>query len=101
MTGLANGTTFTFTVAATNAYGTSLPSSASVPVLVGAPAVPTFQKAVPDNGQATVSWWPPAANASPLTGYVITPVVGSTPQPAQTFPAPASSAVVTGLTNKV
>jgi predicted acyl esterase len=99
VTGLTNGSTYTFTVAATNGVGTSPASTASAAILVGAPAAPAFLSATPANQQATVKWWAPAGNGGPVTGYVITPYIAGVAQAPRTFNSSASSQVVTGLTN--
>ena len=54
---------------------------------------------VPGNGSATVSWMAPANNGSTITGYVVTPYVGTVAQPARTFNSTATSQTITGLTN--
>ncbi|MEP7069258.1 MAG: choice-of-anchor D domain-containing protein, partial [Usitatibacter sp.] len=77
VTGLANGTTYTFTVTATNGVGTgspSAPSNAVTPVAPpGAPSAPIIGTATAGNAQATVSFSPPASNGgSPITGYTVT-----------------------------
>ena len=71
MTGLTNGTTYTFTVAAINALGTGGPvgvSNAVTPPPV--PEAPTIGTATAGNAQATVSWTAPGSDggsASPAT----------------------------------
>ncbi|MGA1581468.1 MAG: fibronectin type III domain-containing protein [Luminiphilus sp.] len=78
VTGLTNGTAYTFTVTATNSAGTSNPSVASSPVTaaaaVTAPGVPTGVTATAGNAQATVSWTAPSSNGSAVTGYTATAV---------------------------
>ncbi len=66
-----------------------------------APAAPTAVTATPGNASAKVTWSAPAANGSPITGYTITPYVGTTAQPATTVTGspPATSATITGLVN--
>ena len=49
--------------------------------------------------QATVSWHAPANGGHAISGYVVTPYLGSAAQPSQTFHSTATSEVVTGLTN--
>ena len=103
VTGLTNGTTYTFKVAAINAIGTGPMSSASNAVTPAPPTVPgapTIGTATAGNAQATVRWTAPAANGgSAITGYVVTPYVGATPKPATTFTSTSTTQTVTGLTN--
>lgn len=104
ITGLANGTTYTFVVTATNAVGTGPPSVASNPVTPSAPtapAAPTEVSATPANAAATVKWVAPASNGSAITSYTVTPYVGSSAQPPTTITGspPATTATITGLTN--
>ncbi|HEX7132593.1 MAG TPA: fibronectin type III domain-containing protein [Iamia sp.] len=89
VTGLANGTAYTFTVAATNAVGTGAESAASAAVTPATvPGAPTGVTATPLDGGATVGWTAPAATGgSPITSYRVTPIVGGVPQTAVTFPA--------------
>ena len=100
--GLTNGTTYAFTVAAISSFGSG---SESVPVemTAGVPVAPQVTSLGSGDGQATVSWTGPADNGDPVTGYVVTPhrfdPLGSVPLPPITFASPATSQVVTGLTN--
>jgi len=71
VTGLTNGTAYTFTVAAMNVAGTGAESTASGAVLVGAPGAPAPASAVAGPLSATVSWTVPADNGSPITGYTV------------------------------
>jgi large repetitive protein len=61
----------------------------------GTPAAPTATAGITS---ATVSWTAPAANGSPITGYVVTPYLNGTAQTAQTFNSTATTQTLTGLT---
>jgi titin len=113
---LQNGTTYTFTVAATNDAATSVSSPASNSVLVGAPgAPPTAPTAslgptqTPGDGEVALSWTPAMPNAAAVSSYTITPYIGASAQTATTFGCGIGAgdvvcntdpinAVVTGLT---
>ena len=96
VTGLTNGTVYTFTVVATNVYGSSLPSSASNSVTpLGVPGAPTIGTATEGNTQATVTFTAPVSNGgSPITGYTVTSNPGNISGTGAVSPI-----IVTGLTN--
>ncbi|GAA2014282.1 DUF11 domain-containing protein [Nakamurella flavida] len=99
LTGLTAGSSYTFTVTATNAYGTSAASPASAAVVpYDLPSTPTVTAATAGTGQATLTWTTPAANGSPISGYVITPYIGNVAQPAVGFDATTTTRTITGLT---
>jgi Domain of unknown function (DUF4082)/Bacterial Ig domain/Fibronectin type III domain/Lysyl oxidase len=102
--GLTGGTTYTFTVQASNSAGpgpVSTPSNAVTPTALTAPSAPTEAQATAGNGSATVTWTAPANGGSPITSYTVTPYNGSTAQPATsvTGSPPATSTTINGLTN--
>ena len=97
VTGLTNGTDYTFTVTATNAKGTGAASGASnsVTPALSVPGAPTIGTVTGGNGQASVAFTAPASNGgSAITGYTVTSSPGG-------FTATGTSApiTVTGLTN--
>lgn len=97
--GLNIGTTYTFTVTATNSFGESPQSAPTNPVTpfgVGPDPV-TGVTATSGSQEATVSWTPPAYQGSaPINYYTIfaTPYISPI-----TVYAPTTSQIVTGLTN--
>ena len=83
MTGLSAGTSYTFTVKATNSAGTSVASSASnSTTTVGAPTAPTTVVATATGKRtATVSFAAPASNGgSAVTSYTATSTPGGLTQ---------------------
>ncbi len=99
VTGLTNGTAYTFTVTATNAVGTGPPSSPSNSVTPAkVPGAPTGVAATTGNAQATIIFAPPASDGgSPITGYTVTsnPPGGVDGNAGSTL----TTHIVTGLTN--
>ncbi len=83
VTGLTNGTAYTFKVTATNAIGTGPASAASnsvTPAPPTAPGAPTGVTAAAGNASATVSWTAPSNGGSAITSYTVTPFIGTTAQ---------------------
>jgi hypothetical protein len=101
--GLTSGATYTFTVQAVNPTGAgpeSGHSNAVTPLDAVVPSAPTDVLARPATQSALVSWTSPSSDGdSPITGYTITPYVGSSAQTPVTAGASATRATVGGLTN--
>ncbi len=100
MTGLTNGTQYTFTITAQNAAGTGASSPPSVPVAplpATAPMAPANVIAVPQNGQLQVGWGAPPDGGSPITGYTVT--VSPATISAVSIAAGTTVATLTGLAN--
>ena len=98
VTGLTNGTPYTFTVTATNMFGTGPPSAASLPVTPGTvPGAPTGVSGAAGNHQVRVSWSAPGSDGgSTITSYLVTAAPGGATCSWSSGPL---SCVVTGLTN--
>jgi hypothetical protein len=100
ITGLTNGTPYTFTVVAHNAFGDSPPVASAAVTPAGPPGAPGATDAVPGDGTATVSWSAPSDNGgSPITGYVVSPVVNGVPGGSRSFTSTATTQTLTGLAN--
>jgi len=97
VSGLTNGTPYTFRVVATNAEGGSPPSPASVAVTPATvPGPPATVTATAGNTSAVVSWSAPTSNGgSAITGYTVT----SSPGGLTATTTSATTATVSGLTN--
>lgn len=100
ITGLANGKSYFFKIAAINTVGLGPQSVASNSVRVGAPGTPTAVRALPGKNQATVRWVAPTiTNGKPLNGFVVTPFLTGVPQTIRVFNSAATTQVVKGLLN--
>ncbi|MER7008038.1 fibronectin type III domain-containing protein, partial [Dactylosporangium sp. NPDC000555] len=96
VTGLANGTAYTFTVVADGPGGVSPASQPSAPAIpsAGAPGSPTDVTVEPGTGSATVTWTAPVVTGSGVTGYTVTASPGG-----ETCTTTGTSCTVTGLTD--
>jgi len=95
VSGLTNGTAYTFKVTATNGIGTSLESTASLAVTPSTvPNAPTGVIAAIGDAQATITFTAPTNDGgSVVTGYTVTASNGST------ISGSASPLIIAGLTN--
>lgn len=96
VTGLANGTPYTFMVTATNINGTGLASATSNSVTPATtPGIPTDVSVISGNRQASVIFSTPASNGgSAITSYTVTSSSGGFITIGESSPI-----AVTGLTN--
>ncbi|MEI8050287.1 MAG: fibronectin type III domain-containing protein, partial [Actinomycetes bacterium] len=99
VTGLTNGTAYTFTVTATNGVGTGGASDVTTPVTpqgsAVAPSAPTSVSGVRGNASVVVSWKAPTSNGgASVKSYLVTSSPG-----AKTCSTVLTRCTVTGLTN--
>ena len=90
VSGLTAGTSRTFSVTATNAFGTGPAGTSSSVTTVGAPSAPTVTAALSSTvGSVDVSWSTPPANGATITGYTVKPFTGGS----------YGTAIILGLVN--
>ena len=107
VTGLTNGTAYSFDVTATSAAGAGATSARSAqvtpvaPVVTTVPAAPTIGVSTAGNASVTVRWTAPVnTGGSAITGYTVRRYVGtSTVATAPITVGNVTSTVITGLTN--
>ena len=97
VTGLTNGTAYTFTMTANNIAGSSAPNSSGSSVPYTVPNIVNPISATAGDSQVSLSWSEPNNGGLAITGYTLTySPGGSTPI---NLPATPTSYIVTGLTN--
>ena len=96
VTGLVNGTTYYFRVAAVNRVGEG-PAAETKAVPVTVPTAPAGLTATPGNAQVTLSWAAPASTGGlPVSGYLI--YKGTSPGGETGTPVNSSAVTGTGYT---
>jgi hypothetical protein len=100
VTGLTNGTSYGFDVAAVNAVGIgpASPLTAAVTPRATLAPVPTNVTGEAGNASATVRWTPPASTVG-VTGYRVRALVGTSVARTVNVGVGQTVAAVTGLTN--
>ena len=100
VTGLTNGTAYTFRVHALNKVGAGPNSTASAAITPATvPGAPTTVTGIAGNAKVTLKWKAPTSTGgSPITGYVVTAYAGTTAKKTVTV-GNVLTASVTGLTN--
>jgi hypothetical protein len=95
VTGLTQGTAYTFTVTATNGYGNALASSSSNSITaITVPQAPTITSVSEGDQSVVVAFTAGATGGSAITGYTVTSSPGNI-----TASGSSSPITVTGLTN--
>jgi hypothetical protein len=97
VSGLTNGTSYTFTVTATNVAGTGAGSTTSLPVLPETvPGPPGSVVAVASDGSASVSWTAPTSDGgAAITSYTVSSSGGAS----CVWSTGPLNCVISGLTN--
>jgi hypothetical protein len=102
VTGLVNGTSYTFTVSPVTTYGEGAQNTSSSYMPATAPGAPTSLSALGGDGKVSLSWTAPASNGgSAITDYTVQYQLssgGAFTSFAHTA-SPATAIEVTGLTN--
>ena len=100
ITGLTNGTAYTFVVSATNAIGSTAAAATAAVTPYTVPGAPTGVAVTRDIASLNVSWAAPASNGGyPITGYIITYTTTAGVTKTATALATATSLAVTKLVN--
>jgi len=101
VTGLINGTSYSFRVSAINSAGTSTPSTASALVLIATvPGAPTSLTTTSGNSRVDLAWSAPASNGgAAISDYLVEYNSGSGWTTFVRSASTATSVRVTGLTN--
>lgn len=100
ISGLVNGHTYYFTVKAVNDVGSSAPSNEvwAIPAVTVSGPPQDVTSSAGTNGSATVSWLPPIdRGGSAISGYVVTPFLGTTAQASVVFHDTTTTQILSGL----
>ncbi len=98
ISGLTNGTSYTFTIVAKNSVGDSESATSNSVIPATVPSAPVIQSIVPGNGQVTITMQPCnivriCGGGLPITSYT------ATSSPGGITTSGSSPLIITGLTN--
>jgi RHS repeat-associated protein len=99
ITGLTNGTTYTFKVYAKNVIGNGSFATSNAVTPASTPGVPTNVVAAPGSASASGSWTAPSSGGSPITSYTVIPFINGTQGTPQNPAGGATSVTFSSLTN--
>ena len=99
VTGLTNGTSYTFYATATNSAGTSNRSNANVVIPATTPSAPTITSVTPGNRFLEVRYTAPTSNGGAALGYYDVSVDGGTTWKSTYLMEAGGVVTVRGLTN--
>ena len=94
ITGLTNGTSYTFTITAVNSAGSGPGATTSSVIPSTTPSAPTGLTATPGTNQVTLSWTAPDSGGLPISIYTVTATPGNF-----TCTTATTSCTISGLTS--
>lgn len=100
VTGLTNGSAYSFSIVAVNATGTSASSAFETVTVSSAPSAPAAPTVTVSGSSISVTWTAPAANGSTISGYNVYLVNSSgndVGEPSSPSPATSTSLTITNV----
>jgi len=99
VSGLTNGTSYTFYVTATNSAGTSAASNANAVIPSTNPGAPTLTSATPGNRKITLQYTAPTSNGGAALGYYDVSIDNGVTWKSTYGMVSGNTIIVSGLTN--